>query len=136
MKLFFATLLLCSAELALADQWIQVSSMTVARSRHSTFTIGNDAYSGCGLNHLTLKNDFWKFNSITETWTQVADLPAAERCEAFSFSINGIGYVGGGQLLTSTVQDFWAYDPGLNSWPQKSWTVEVNNCPPPTYPIP
>jgi len=120
MKIFFVTLFLLTGIAAQADQWIQVTSMPVARASHSTFTIGNESYSGCGAYNMILKKDFWKFNSVSETWTQVADLPATERCEAFSFTINGIGYVGGGQALTAILKDFWAYDPVLNSWSQKA----------------
>ena len=120
MKNFFTVLILLTACHAHADQWIQVTSMSVPRSHTSSFVIGNDAFTGCGLNYSAVNKDFWKFNSISETWTQIADLPSSERANAFGFSINGIGYLGAGQMLTAYLWDFWAYDPTTNTWSQKA----------------
>jgi len=52
-------------------------------------------------------------------WTQKADLTGGKRYEAFGFSINGKGYIGGGIDL-ATKKDFWEYDPLTNSWSQKA----------------
>jgi len=53
-------------------------------------------------------------------WTQKADLTGGARYEAFGFSINGKGYIGGGAGSTGAKYDFWEYDPATNSWAQKA----------------
>ncbi len=52
-------------------------------------------------------------------WTQKADLTGGKRYQAFGFSINGKGYIGGGTDL-AVKKDFWEYDPGTNTWSQKA----------------
>ena len=50
------------------------------------------------------------------TWIQKADF-TNPRLLAFSFSINGYGYIGRG-VYANGVHDFWRYDPVNNSWTQ------------------
>ena len=58
-------------------------------------------------------------SGFSQQWTQKADLTGGKRYEAFGFSINGKGYIGGGTDLASK-KDFWEYDRVTNSWSQKA----------------
>lgn len=67
------------------------------------------------LTHLIAKADYW---------TQKADFGGGTRECAVAFSINGLGYVGGGLDSLNNMyiekSDFWQYDPAINVWTQKS----------------
>jgi hypothetical protein len=59
-------------------------------------TIGNKGYVGTGVGAGS-GNDFWKYDPLTNQWTQRADVPGTPRLGAFGFSMAGKGYLGGGQ---------------------------------------
>lgn len=52
-------------------------------------------------------------------WTQKASFPGIGRGWPFSFVINNKGYIGCGLNATGLLNDFWEYDPILNTWTQK-----------------
>jgi N-acetylneuraminic acid mutarotase len=57
------------------------------------------------------------------TWTQKASFPGTARVLAAAFAINGKGYLGSGGFSPSSTtyyNDFWEYDPTLNSWTSKA----------------
>jgi|SRR5688572_641328 len=59
--------------------------------------------------------------SQTATLTPMAPFPGDTRWAAVSFSINGFGYMGTGDLawsLDGGSEDFWKYDPVNNVWSQ------------------
>lgn len=90
-----------------------------ARQNAVAFSIGSKGYFGTGENNGFLK-DFWEYDSITSTWSQIADF-IAERSKAVGFSIGLKGYVGTGYDLNFTYKkDFWEYDPNQNLWTQKA----------------
>lgn len=87
------------------------------------FVVNGAAYVGTGddTSIYTVKNDLWKYDTTTDSWSQMASMPAMGRDGAFSFVINNIAYVGGGNdSLGSLHNDFWAYDPVANSWTAKA----------------
>lgn len=94
------------------------------------FQINNNIYVGFGyLNTNENNREFWKYNINTDTWHQIALFPGDLLSNAFSFSINGIGYVGGGRINTNwpgqKVIDLWSYDPVTDEWQQKKETPGV-----------
>lgn len=52
-------------------------------------------------------------------WTQKSSITNA-RSFPVAFSVNGKGYLGTGLSGTIAFNDFWEYDPSLNSWTQKA----------------
>ncbi len=92
------------------------------------FTIGNKAYSGTGMliSGSESYKDFWEYDPSLDAWTQKADVGTGDsaRCSAIAFSINGKGYIGGGEddgfLYGVGLNDFWEYDTATNAWTQKS----------------
>ena len=98
------------------------------RERAVSFTIGNFAYIGTGIDttEVVLK-DFWKYDPSLDTWTQVATLPGSKRRNAIAFTIGDYGYVGTGMneaIATNPgatpLNDFWQYDAASNSWTAKA----------------
>jgi N-acetylneuraminic acid mutarotase len=106
--------------------WAIKSSLTTnstligARFAPVGFGINGKGYYGTGSaneNSNTRFNDFWRYDPITDRWTQVANKAGSAVSSAFAFALNGIGYVGGGMINTNTVtNDFYSYSPGSNSW--------------------
>ncbi len=95
-------------------------------------TIGYDMYMGTSLYGPQLNNGspirsskFWKYESITDSWVQKANVPGNPRDGAIGFSLNGKIYIGGGSSFDSQSnpiyhQDFWEYNPSNNSWSAKA----------------
>lgn len=62
------------------------------------------------------------FNNIPNHWCRSLDFKGGDRRAAVGFSINGKGYVGTGfsDYPIKMHQDFWEFDPDLNTWTQKT----------------
>ncbi len=115
------------------------------RDEAVAFVIGNRGYVGTGkgasvVGQGNLKNDLWEYNPFTDSWTQMADMPAAKRCNAVAFAIDGKGYVGTGGTggtgpsftAGTTYGDFWEFTPPYNTTGiDKSENLKVEICPNP-----
>lgn len=98
--------------------WTAKTSISIARSFATGFSIGNKGYIGCGQS--PFMNDFWEFDPALNTWTQKSSLPAV-RSHSVGFSINGKGYMTTGfDVNIIALSDIWEYDPLLNTWTQKT----------------
>ena len=88
------------------------------------FSIWNKGYMGTGTglvdNEFTYKQDFWEYDPVINTWTQMADFTGDGRVGAIGFAIDSKGYIGTGTDGTVYLNDFWEYDPITNIWFQKS----------------
>ncbi len=92
----------------------------------STFTIGDKIYVGLGYSPTggsggasVFYNDFYEYNTTTNTWTQKPSYPGAGRLYVTGFSINGKGYFACG-WYNGYQKDLWEYDPVLNAWTQRT----------------
>ena len=84
------------------------------------FLIKDNIYLGLGESvNWTYSKVFWKYNITNNTWQQIASFPGDFRIHAFSFSINGKGYVGSGYVMTSK-NDLWCYIPETDKWIKKA----------------
>jgi len=107
------------------DTWLQKHDYPGnAFVRLSGFVINSELYAGCG--GVDTLNEFWNYNPQSDTWTERTPIPVA-RTAAVGFSIGNTGYIGTGDagfISKSTsdfsYNDFWAYDPVLDSWTQFS----------------
>ncbi|MFT5779460.1 MAG: N-acetylneuraminic acid mutarotase [Crocinitomicaceae bacterium] len=98
------------------------------RERAVAFTVGNEAFVGTGIDTMeVVLDDFWKYDVTLDAWTQVASIPGSIRRNAVAFSIGNFGYVGTGMDFavasdfgSSTLDDFWQYDPVGNLWSAKA----------------
>lgn len=103
--------------------WIRVDDFPGdGREQAVAFTINGIGYVGTGWNgEDNVYKDFWAYNPATRTWSAIAPLPdkAAARYNAVAFSLDGRGFVGTGFTAGAdqmVLNDFWAYDPGTDSW--------------------
>jgi len=91
----------------------------IPRERAVAFTIGGKAYIGLGYNRDQPKEelaDFWQYDPVADTWTQLHDFGGSARYNAVGFAINDKGYVGTGNDGSNWNGDFWEYNPGDDSW--------------------
>jgi N-acetylneuraminic acid mutarotase len=119
-----------------SNSWSEKASVP-APNGHTygfNFVIGNKAYVGLGAGmpgeELTGEyssgknyNDVWAYDAVQNTWTQKADFPGLPRVMPFSFSVNGFGYVVGGDPTNSNgghALDFWKYDPATDKWTRQA----------------
>ena len=105
----------------LEGDWAKQSPLVMSkRTEAVSFVINNTAYVGTGFDGLVVHyNDFWKYDEVNDSWTQVASMPAGtERNSAVAFSLNGKGYVGTGFDGNHYLNDFYKYDPATDSWSQ------------------
>ena len=107
-----------------SNTWTQKANVpNMPRSGAVGFSIGSKGYIGTGegyngYNFYSL-DDFWEYDPATNIWTQKADFGGGIRYCAVGFSIGSKGYVGTGQVGTSTFKnDFWEYDPVSDTWTQ------------------
>ena len=99
----------------------------------TSFTIGDSAYVGTGLNPNTPNTKLATvfryvpdpiptstptgYDSAFGGWKQVADFGGGGRMKAVGFGIGGYGYIGTGTADgIKPLSDFWKYDPGANTW--------------------
>ena len=97
----------------------------VSRDYEISFTIGSQAYTGTGISNETFPTirlkDFWRYSPVTDTWSQVADLPADGRGSAIAFVIDTKAYVGMGDGGNGVYfNDLWEYNSVTNVWSQKN----------------
>jgi len=112
-------------------QTVQKGSMITLASgdglekTNSTFDGWNTKTDGTGTNYYagssyTVNGNVTLYAKwIGGTWTQKADFAGGRTEMAVGFSIGNKGYIGTG-LQVDGEQDFWEYDPSLNSWTQKA----------------
>lgn len=110
-------------------KWTKLQSLGNGKRYESTsFSIGNKGYITCGLDtNDNCYNDLWEYDPAFNYWTQKANLPATYRRASFGFELGGKGYVGGGidnaiPSIGNILNEFWMYDPILNTWTPKTNT--------------
>src|ERR1041385_8539288 len=70
---------------------------------------------------ITLSLTLVSLSATADYWTRKADFGGTKRSEAVGFSIGTKGYIGLGDDSSGFFKnDFWEYDPAINSWTQKA----------------
>ena len=92
-----------------------------SRAGSINFTIGNFIFIGAGETKDATMDDFWSFNTLTNAWTCLAEIPGGGRVVGTSFAMNNKGYAGSGAPLKKSLsyvfkRDFYEYDPAQNKW--------------------
>lgn len=89
------------------------------RGSSTSFVIDNKVYIGLGQGNSALYyKDWWTYDPLTETWTQLSDFIGTARHGAVGFTIDQIGYLGTGQDVNGLCKDFFKYNPANNQWAQ------------------
>jgi N-acetylneuraminic acid mutarotase len=117
------------------DTWLQKPDFPgEERYGGASFVINGKGFISTGGNDFGYLWDLWQYNPPTGTWMQKNGLPnnqvqhENQRAEAYAFSINGKGYLGGGNgwvfgansTTNHTFKDLWEYNPTTNSWSVKA----------------
>ena len=107
--------------------WIETSQFDGNKREGAvSFVIGDTAYVGLGYNGSHINHPYFSdlfSNSGSSSWTKQDTFPGAMRQDAFSFSVDGKGYIGCGYHSDSTEQyfsDVWEFDP--NKEEHHQWT--------------
>jgi N-acetylneuraminic acid mutarotase len=80
------------------------------------FSIGNYGYITCGAAQAEYTATY-QFDPQSYTWKRMADFTGTPRQTAIGFSVNNMGYVGGGQQSYSQAfKDFYSFNPASNTW--------------------
>lgn len=100
-----------------ADKWTQKApNYATGRSGGVAFSVNNNLYVGGGYG----KKDFWGYNTSSNTWARLADIPGTIKARDFAtaFAVNDIGYVfgGGDSTLSLVYKDLWKFDWSTNLW--------------------
>lgn len=113
--------------------WIAKADLPgVGRQRAASFSMDGRGYLVGGLSCINCTStanylaDLWEYNPATNQWTLRAPLPGVGRHSATGFSINGIGYIVGGEIYptgspyTIYSKEVWSYTSTTNQWSQLS----------------
>jgi gliding motility-associated-like protein len=102
-----------------ADSWTLKGNVpgSTARNGPIGLVINNQAYvgMGCGGSGGSPYSDFYRYDPVANTYTQLASIPGA-RDDCAHFAIGNFGYFGLGQAGTTVLRDFYKYDPASNTW--------------------
>lgn len=121
-SLFVITFLFISDASASVSGWTQRADFgSHGRHRGVGIAIGTKGYMGLGhFNgagpNIVLK-DWWEYDPSNGTWTQKADYIGNGGNGTYApltFGMNDFGFIGGGQVASSTA--FYKYDPTTNLW--------------------
>jgi N-acetylneuraminic acid mutarotase len=80
------------------------------------FSAGGYGFCGLGTGSVEYFKDLWRFDPVTNSWTQMADFAGTGRREAVAFAIGDFAYVGTGQDNAGLTSDFYKYDVVTNAW--------------------
>jgi N-acetylneuraminic acid mutarotase len=119
------------------NQWFFKKSIPADTPRADAiaFSIGKFGYFGTGdCGSGTFLNDFYEYNSLTNSWNRKAPIPLAGVDEATAFSIGLHGYIcfegEGGHLVGDTAQ-LWEYTPDFATSINTIYTLEASAYPNP-----
>lgn len=107
------------------DQWSQRANFPGdARLFGFSFASNGAGYVGAGANYAggtsTLLSDCWKYDPLTDAWSQVADYPGGGQIGLAFLTLNGDGYVGIGDNGNAFHNDFYRYNAASDTWEQKA----------------
>lgn len=106
------------------NAWTQKADYLGGLCYHTTgFTMNNIAYVGTGRTSATgstLVQNFYKYDAVTNSWTEITSFPGIGRRGAVSFVIGDYAYVGSGESNSGVVGSFYRFDPSNESWTQVS----------------
>jgi len=107
-----------------ANKWTQKANFKgAARQSAVGYSLNNTGYIGSGNTNSATNdvstNDFYAYDPSVNNWTQIASIPGLRRL-AFSFTVDGKAYVGGGLYGVTALTDLYMFDPLVNAWTAKA----------------
>lgn len=130
MRLHFKLLLLLNLitlpNTVQSQNWIQVNSLpnSFNETHHSfAFSLYDTGYIVSGNSNSGERDDFYQYDPVNDSWTELTPFPGAPRGFAIGDTWNGKAYFGFGHDGTSLLNDLWVFDPSNMSW------TELASCP-------
>ena len=126
MKNLYTLFFLCMCFQLQAQDWVQVTSLPNAfNATHHSFAFSFDdmGYIVTGNSVDGERDDFYQYNPVTDTWTELTPFPGGARGFAIGDTWDGKAYFGFGSDGTSRLNDLWVFDPSDMSW------TELASCP-------
>jgi N-acetylneuraminic acid mutarotase len=108
----------------LLDKWTDINAPFpgVARVKAMAAVINDTAYVGLGFARNAgaytggCLKDFWRFDSKTNAWFRMKDIPTEATNACVSFVYNGFVYVGAGFDNFGFNNELWKFNPKTNTW--------------------
>lgn len=94
------------------------TGMGLSRASAVGFSAYGYGFVGLGSGSATYLKDLWRYDPVSETWTQMADFQGSARRGAVAFTIDDVAYVGTGESATGLENDFYTYNAAENEWIQ------------------
>ncbi|MAC94104.1 MAG: hypothetical protein CMC96_01250 [Flavobacteriales bacterium] len=106
----------------LTNSWSSTTSYPGVGGRGSFATsLNGKGYVGGGANGTgtnSVQRDFWEYDPITNSWSQLANFGFGNRLGGVMHAVNNRIYAGLGHDQVISYDDFWEYNPQTNSWSQ------------------
>ncbi len=80
------------------------------------FSGGGYGFVALGAGTSSALKDIWRYDPVSDSWTQMADFAGSGRTGAVAFVIDEIAYVGTGQDADGLTSDFYRYTIASNTW--------------------
>jgi hypothetical protein len=93
-----------------SDRWTQLGNHPSIQFQSPHFILNGNAYVVSG-------TQVWQYVPASDHWTRKRDIPGADKRAGFGFSVNGLGYVGGGFYNGGAL---WEYNPNNDTWTRKN----------------
>lgn len=104
------------------DTWARKSDYPgVGRVKAVAGVIGTKAYLGMGSSGIFDEkpyNDFWEYDTQTDTWSQKASFPGKGGNDMYCTAVNGAIYTTMGFAVLKRTNETWKYDPQSDIWTQ------------------
>lgn len=100
------------------NSWRQVADMPITSGRYDAvaFALNNRGYVGTGKdNDSKEQSDFYSYDPSANTWKKENSI-GIKRSGAFTFTINGKVYIGGGVNNGSYAAELYQFNPEDGSW--------------------
>jgi N-acetylneuraminic acid mutarotase len=102
------------------NSWSQKADYLGGVCYHATgFTMNGVGYVGTGRTSAsgsTLVQNFYKYNSVSNSWVEINSFPGVGRRGAVSFVIGEYAYTGSGESTFGTLGSFYRFDPSNETW--------------------
>ena len=109
-----------------AQEWVKLNDTPFFKHHSNGYGVGDKAYVLTGINgddNPYVSDDFWMYESTTDTWTQLEDFPGPPRVVAIGDDWNGKYYYGFGSDDNQVFSDIWEFDPATMKF------TELPSCP-------
>lgn len=107
-----------NTNLVINDKWFRKADAPVNLYSQNCYVIDKTAYIG-----LYYSNEFWSYNTETNTWKKCASFPGKIRTSRSGFVSNNKIYFGTGVrpvgYTYESLNDWWEYNPDSDTWLQK-----------------